>query len=90
MPNRRSQKPTRQGIIRVEAGRSGDKVFITVTDNGNGIPSHIMPYIFDPFFTTKNLGEGTGLGLSIAHTLIENHGGTISRQKRAGPYRLHH
>ena len=43
-----------------------------------------MPYVFDPFFTTKNLGEGTGLGLSIAHTLIENHGGTISAKSEPG------
>jgi len=74
----------RQGMIKVEAGRIGEKVFITVTDNGNGIPNHILPYIFDPFFTTKNLGEGTGLGLSIAHTLIENHGGTISAKSEPG------
>ena len=77
-------KTDRQGIIRVEAARRGEKVFITVSDNGNGIPSHIMPYIFDPFFTTKNLGEGTGLGLSIAHTLIENHGGTITAKSESG------
>jgi CheY-like chemotaxis protein len=55
-----------------------------VTDNGNGIPAHVLPFIFDPFFTTKNLGEGTGLGLSIAHTLIENHGGTISAKSEPG------
>ncbi len=77
-------KTDRQGIIRVEGGRRGDKVFITVTDNGGGIPPHILPFIFDPFFTTKNLGEGTGLGLSIAHTLIENHGGTISAKSEPG------
>jgi len=77
-------KTDRQGIVRVEAGRRGEKVFITVTDNGDGIPAHILPYIFDPFFTTKNLGEGTGLGLSIAHTLIENHGGTITAKSEPG------
>src|SRR5476649_2555955 len=77
-------KATHPGIIRVEGGRRGDTVFITVTDNGNGIPAHVLPFIFDPFFTTKNLGEGTGLGLSIAHTLIENHGGTISAKSEAG------
>jgi CheY-like chemotaxis protein len=77
-------KTDHQGIIRVEGGRRGDMVFITVTDNGNGIPAHILPFIFDPFFTTKNLGEGTGLGLSIAHTLIENHGGTISAKSEPG------
>jgi CheY-like chemotaxis protein len=77
-------KSERQGIIKVEAGRKGERVFITVSDNGPGIPQHIMPFIFDPFFTTKNLGEGTGLGLSIAHTLIENHGGTIFAKSEPG------
>jgi len=77
-------KTDRQGVIRVEGGRRGNMVFITVADNGSGIPPHILPFIFDPFFTTKNLGEGTGLGLSIAHTLIENHGGTISAKSEPG------
>ncbi|MCE0496504.1 MAG: ATP-binding protein [Methylacidiphilales bacterium] len=77
-------KSERQGIIRVEGGRKTDRVFITVTDNGPGIPQSAMPFIFDPFFTTKNLGEGTGLGLSIAHTLIENHGGTIHAKSEPG------
>jgi signal transduction histidine kinase len=77
-------KTDRQGVIKVEAGRKAEKVFITVTDNGTGIPPHVMPFIFDPFFTTKNLGEGTGLGLSLVHTLIENHGGTISAKSEPG------
>jgi signal transduction histidine kinase/CheY-like chemotaxis protein len=77
-------KTDRPGVIRVEGGRHGETVFVTVTDNGVGIPAHVLPFIFDPFFTTKNLGEGTGLGLSIAHTLIENHGGTISAKSEPG------
>ena len=72
------------GIIRVEARREGERVLISVADNGSGIPAHVMPFIFDPFFTTKNLGEGTGLGLSIAHTLIESHGGSISAKSEPG------
>ena len=74
----------RQGVIKVEAGKNGDRAFIKVSDNGPGIPAHIQPFIFDPFFTTKVLGEGTGLGLSIAHTIVENHGGTISAQSEPG------
>jgi signal transduction histidine kinase/CheY-like chemotaxis protein len=77
-------KTDRPGVIRVEGGRRGETVYITVTDNGVGIPAHVLPFIFDPFFTTKNLGEGTGLGLSIAHTLIENHGGSISAKSEPG------
>jgi signal transduction histidine kinase/CheY-like chemotaxis protein len=77
-------KTDHPGVIRVEGGRRGETVYITVADNGVGIPAHVLPFIFDPFFTTKNLGEGTGLGLSIAHTLIENHGGTISAKSEPG------
>ncbi|MEI9998528.1 MAG: ATP-binding protein [Verrucomicrobiota bacterium] len=73
-------KTDRPGVIRVEGGRRGETVFITVTDNGVGIPAHVLPFIFDPFFTTKNLGEGTGLGLSIAH-----HADRESRRDDLGP-----
>jgi CheY-like chemotaxis protein len=66
------------GVIKIEAGRRGDDVFISIADNGKGIPQEVMPFIFDPFFTTKGLGEGAGLGLSIVHTMIENHGGRVS------------
>jgi two-component system cell cycle sensor histidine kinase/response regulator CckA len=77
-------KSGQPGIIRLDAKRQGERVVITVADNGAGIPVHVLPNIFDPFFTTKKLGEGTGLGLSIAHTLIENHGGTIYARSSPG------
>lgn len=54
-----------------------DKVFIYVTDSGQGIPLEIASKIMDPFFTTKGVGKGTGLGLSIAKGIIEAHGGTL-------------
>jgi signal transduction histidine kinase len=77
-------KSGQPGIIRLDAKRQGERVIITVADNGTGIPVHVLPNIFDPFFTTKKLGEGTGLGLSIAHTLIENHGGSIYARSSPG------
>jgi signal transduction histidine kinase/CheY-like chemotaxis protein len=77
-------KNGRPGIIQVAGMRKGERVIITVSDNGTGIPAHVLPNIFDPFFTTKKLGEGTGLGLSIAHTLIENHGGSIYARSSPG------
>ncbi|HSI86918.1 MAG TPA: ATP-binding protein [Candidatus Methylacidiphilales bacterium] len=71
--------PSRKdGTIRVTTKRYGEKVRISVSDNGTGIPSEVQKFIFDPFFTTKPLGEGTGLGLSIAHSIIETHGGDIT------------
>ena len=77
-------KSGQPGVIRVGAARKGERIVLNVTDNGSGIPAHVLPNIFDPFFTTKKLGEGTGLGLSIAHTLIENHGGSIYARSSPG------
>jgi two-component system, NtrC family, sensor kinase len=56
----------------------GDKIEISVKDNGPGIPEEIKNKIFQPFFTTKPTGEGTGLGLSLSYDIIVKlHGGEI-------------
>jgi signal transduction histidine kinase len=70
--------------IEIESRGDGDRVIIKISDNGPGIPSHVLPRIWDPFFTTKDVGEGTGLGLSIVHELVERHGGTIEVETDLG------
>lgn len=74
------------GQLTVTTGRVIDqkKVFIEIEDTGSGIPDHVLPHIFEPFFTTKEEGKGTGLGLSMVYGIIENHGGTITAESRAG------
>lgn len=57
--------------------RGPDRIVITITDNGMGIPAAIVQKLFEPFFTTKPANEGTGLGLSISYDIIKAHGGKI-------------
>jgi len=52
-------------------------VKISISDNGNGIPSELQQRIFDPFFTTKTTEKGAGLGLSVAYNIVKNHNGYI-------------
>lgn len=66
-----------RGMITVSTGQTGDKVWIAIGDDGEGIPADVLPRIFDPFFTTKPVGSGTGLGLSISYGIVAKHHGTI-------------
>lgn len=69
----------RQGRLWVGTTRKIDqKISITISDNGTGIPPFIISKIFQPFFTAKPTGEGTGLGLSMAYDIITKaHGGEL-------------
>ena len=40
--------------------------------------------MFDPFFTTRLAEKGTGLGLSICHTIVKQHGGSMSVESVEG------
>jgi len=61
------------GRVTASCGRAGDKVFITVRDNGPGIPSDAIDQIFEPFVqlgrSLSSGHEGAGLGLAISRDL---------------------
>lgn len=63
--------------LSVRTRSEGDKITITIEDNGPGIPDEIKDKILQPFFTTKRGTQGTGLGLSITHDIVKAHGGAI-------------
>jgi GAF domain-containing protein len=65
----------------------GDRVEITIRDNGIGISPEVKEKMFNPFFTTKPAGEGTGLGLSITYDIIvKQHSGSIEVDTRPGEF----
>lgn len=73
-----------RGTITLAMGTEGDEVWVSVSDNGVGIPEDVQQRIFDPFYTTKPIGRGTGLGLAIAYRIVAKHHGRIDVSSRPG------
>jgi signal transduction histidine kinase len=72
-------------VVTLSTHKRQDKVELSVEDNGNGIPRHLVDKIFQPFFTTKPAGQGTGLGLSLAYEIItKGHGGELKVKSEEG------
>jgi signal transduction histidine kinase len=65
-----------------------EKIEITITDTGIGIPAEDLPHIWDDFYRASNAKtaeiQGTGLGLSIVKDLVERFAGNIEVQSQAG------
>ena len=59
---------------------AGDKVRLTIADNGGGFPEEMMARIFEPYVTTKP--RGTGLGLAIVKKIVDEHHGELSIENR--------
>ncbi len=72
------------GTIHVKTWADEDKIYISVADDGRGIPEANLNRIFEPFFTTKQIGKGVGLGLSVSYDIIRNHGGEIRVESEIG------
>lgn len=71
------------GELKIEIQRfPEEKILISISDTGMGIPEENLDKIFDPFFTTKK--GGTGLGLSICYGIIQSHKGEIEIKNNSG------
>lgn len=65
------------GQLTIKAHRHGDRLVVTISDNGCGISAANLSRICEPFYTSSGPGGGLGLGLSICDTIIRNHGGSL-------------
>jgi CheY-like chemotaxis protein len=75
---------TRQRKLTITTKQVADKIRVSISDNGPGIPKEIIDRLFDPFFTTKDNASGMGLGLNISYGIITEHGGEIRVQSEFG------
>ena len=62
--------------VQVHLTEVDERIYITILDNGPGIPASVRSTMFDPFVTAGKL-NGTGLGLTLARRIAEEHGGSV-------------
>jgi len=72
------------GVLKIGARAVDQRLILTISDTGKGIPEDVLLKVFDPFFTTKGEGRGTGLGLWITQGVVERHSGTIQITTQEG------
>jgi signal transduction histidine kinase len=63
--------------LEVSAARQGNRLLVTVADDGEGVSPNNRTQIFDSFFTTRRDNGGTGMGLAIVRAMLDAHGGAI-------------
>ena len=71
-------------VVRTLCEPESNRLTLSVSDTGVGIPESIRDRLFDPFFTTKPPGQGTGLGLSIVAGIVHAHGGEVTLNSSPG------
>jgi len=76
------------GAIRIAAHKCDDRVELTVSDQGRGIPTADLPRVFERFYRVDKSRSsevaGTGLGLSIVKHIVQLHGGRVEAQSAFG------
>jgi signal transduction histidine kinase len=62
--------------VKVHLTEVDERIYVTILDNGPGIPASVRKTLFDPFVTVGK-PNGTGLGLTLARRIAEEHGGSV-------------
>jgi NtrC-family two-component system sensor histidine kinase KinB len=72
------------GLIRLQARRHGERLIISVEDNGEGIAYEQQARIFEPFVQVGRKKGGAGLGLALCKEIVQLHGGRMGVYSRPG------
>ena len=74
------------GQLMITVRRAGQKnrIELSVSDTGHGMPQEVIDRALDPFFTTKASGKGTGLGLAQVQRLMLQSGGRVELSSTPG------
>ncbi|MEB0039198.1 MULTISPECIES: KinB sensor domain-containing domain [unclassified Pseudomonas] len=72
------------GLIRLQARRHGERVIVSVEDNGEGIAYGQQGRIFEPFVQVGRKKGGAGLGLALCKEIVQLHGGRMGVYSRPG------
>jgi signal transduction histidine kinase len=62
--------------VKVHLTEVDERIYVTISDNGPGIPASVRTTLFDPFVTAGK-PNGIGLGLTLARRIAEEHGGSV-------------
>jgi len=62
--------------VQVHLTEGDERIYLTISDNGPGVPDSVRRSLFDPFVTAGK-PSGTGLGLTLARRIAEEHGGSV-------------
>lgn len=74
--------------VKLSGFREGEKIVISVSDEGEGVPAEDVPFVFERLYRVEKSRSresgGSGLGLAIAKEIVESHGGSITLDSEQG------
>jgi signal transduction histidine kinase len=71
-----ARRSTHVPEVKVHLTEVDERIYVTISDNGPGVPASVRRTLFDPFVTAGK-PNGTGLGLTLARRIAEEHGGSV-------------
>jgi signal transduction histidine kinase/CheY-like chemotaxis protein len=76
--------PSGKGRVEIRAETKGERVRLTVEDDGPGMSEDVLRRAFEPFFSTRPVGLGKGLGLAVSRGIVHSLGGELRLDSEPG------